>query len=136
MSFALTTTYVLIHCFECGVGFAVAESFNNDLIKTRNTFYCPNGHRQAYCGKTEAQKVREQLDREREAHARTKRSLNAANSRTDAEKRSHAATKGKLTKQTNRIKAGVCPFCKRPFENLMRHMQTQHPDKKKSCHGS
>lgn len=35
--------------------------------------------------------------------------------------------KGHATRITKRAKAGVCPCCNRSFENLRRHMASQHP---------
>lgn len=46
----------------------------------------------------------------------------------EAVKRSAAAYKGAATRLKNRAKAGVCPCCNRTFQNLARHMASQHPD--------
>ena len=40
---------------------------------------------------------------------------------------SRAAIKGHLTRTKKRIAAGVCPCCKRTFQDLARHMSGQHP---------
>lgn len=39
-----------------------------------------------------------------------------------------AAQRGQTTKLKNRIAKGVCPCCQRSFQNLKRHMESQHPD--------
>ncbi len=132
MSFNITETYTTVGCVRCGVRFAIPQGFYKDLLRSRNIFWCPNGHEQHFSGKSEADKVREKLKRTEEAHERTKCSLRAAHGREESEKRSHAATKGQLTKTRNRIKKGVCPFCNRSFENLRRHMETKHGDE--PCH--
>lgn len=130
MSLTVATTYAFISCCECGLSFAVSEKFKADLRRSGNEFWCPNGHKQRYT-ETTADKLRKELQREKEAHERTRSCVHSADQRTEAEKRSHSATKGKLTKTHNRIKRGVCPFCNRSFENLRRHMETKHSD---SCH--
>jgi hypothetical protein len=44
----INKTYVLVECYKCGVVFAVSEKFDNGRRKDKESFYCPNGHRQAY----------------------------------------------------------------------------------------
>lgn len=50
-----------IECCKCGIIFGVSQERNNRLLDTHETFYCPSGHPQSYVGKTEAQKLKEQL---------------------------------------------------------------------------
>lgn len=84
-------------------------------------FYCPNGHELRYLGKTESQKLREQLERERERSGR----ISADRDQIEASLR---ATKGVVTKLQKRASAGVCPCCNRTFSQLARHMKSKHPD--------
>jgi hypothetical protein len=42
-------------------------------------------------------------------------------------KRSLAAQKGVTTRIKRRVANGVCPCCKRTFQDLARHMAGQHP---------
>lgn len=42
---------------------------------------------------------------------------------TEARRRGEKAAKTRLKKK---VAAGLCPVCRRPFANLMRHMQGQH----------
>lgn len=84
------------------------------------SFYCPNGHAQHYT-KTEVQRLKEQLE-----EVKRRAEWNQAEAATL--KRSLTAKKGQITKMKNRISKGVCPCCNRTFENLARHMNTQHPD--------
>lgn len=118
----------------CGVLFAMTEEFVRERRKDHQWWYCPNGHQQQYSGKNEAEQLREKLEEERrqrqsaeqrvamwqdearEAEERAKRERNRAN-----------GYKGHATRITKRAKAGVCPCCNRSFENLRRHMSTQHP---------
>lgn len=119
-------TLVALDCASCSVAFAVTDDFNTRRREDHNDFYCPNGHPNVYKGKTEADKLREQIKQKDQETERYRDWL--AETRTDlaAEKRQHAATKGKLTKTVNRIHAGVCPHCRRHFANVERHMTNQH----------
>jgi hypothetical protein len=107
-------------CTKCGILFAFPEEFKANLLKSKANFYCPNGHSMVF-GTSEADRLRDQLKRERAAVTRTQDLYNA-------EKRSHAATKGQLTKTKKRASAGVCLHCQRTFQNVVRHMATQHAE--------
>ena len=56
-------------CCKCGISFGITQGLRNDLVRCKNTFYCPKGHPQCYCGETDAKKyerkfkiARENLD--------------------------------------------------------------------------
>lgn len=116
----VTVDLVGMMCGECGCAFGIPASKKRQLEKTGDTFYCPNGHSRVFRDTTE-KKLRRQL-----AAANAQRD-SWKDQATTAERRRRAA-KGQVTKLTNRIKAGVCPCCRRPFANLARHMAHQHPD--------
>ena len=116
-------TFVVEDCCNCGIAFAMTKELQTRRLEDQRSFYCPNGHSQSYTGKTEAQKLREQVERleiQRD-HARDA---------TDRERKSHAATKGQLTKMRNRVTRGVCPAdgCKRSFTDLHDHVETCHAE--------
>ena len=50
-------------CYKCGITFGITQGFRDDLVKCKNTFYCPMGHPQGYAGKTEAEKQKEKAER-------------------------------------------------------------------------
>lgn len=105
----------------CGVWFALPKAMRDMSLEDRkSTFCCPNGHRIGYSGKTEAEKLRERLDIEREHSAR----LAADRDQIQA---SLSATKGQVTRLKKRVAAGVCPCCGRTFQQLSRHMANKHP---------
>lgn len=112
-------TLVTEDCCVCGILFAMPEDFRDMLTrKTNKLFYCPNGHSQHYMGLTYEEKLRR-------AEARA---THFADQR-DAAERSARAYKGQATKakkKLERVEAGVCPECKRSFQNLRRHMENQH----------
>jgi len=110
-------------------------ALNAERRKDRNWFYCPNGHQQHYTGKSEADKLREQLDAERRQRQRAEQSVamhaddaKAARDEAEHQRRRANGYKGHAAKITKRAKAGVCPCCNRHFTALERHMSTQHPD--------
>jgi hypothetical protein len=121
-------------CARCGVLFAMEEAFQKERLADKANFCCPEGHLQSYQGKSEAAKLREQLEEERRKRQRAEQAVaREADWRREAEDRAkherHRANgyKGHATRITKRAKAGVCPCCNRTFQQLARHMATQHP---------
>lgn len=51
----------LITCATCHVPFAIAEDMVGRLRKCHNSFYCPNGHSNVYCGETKEEELEKQL---------------------------------------------------------------------------
>jgi hypothetical protein len=90
-------------------------------------FYCPNGHSNFYSGDNEAEKLRKQLVRAEAERDRARVRANGEEARRRLAERQRAAAKGQVTKIKNRIANGVCPCCNRSFENVRRHIETQHP---------
>lgn len=126
--FHATETLVTEVCSDCHILFAIPMSLKDRRLEDKKSFYCPNGHCLHYTGKTEAEKLREELERAQTNLIRERNWRNDAEARVEEEKRRHASTKGVLTKTKKRIAAGVCPCCKRSFSPLAEHMKKQHPD--------
>lgn len=126
----LVTTFVPVTCChrECGMTFALPDSWVTLRRADHAWWYCPNGHSQRWSGKSEAERLRDEkaalersLQWERDAKERaTRRAVSAEHSA-----RAH---KGATTRIRNRVAAGCCPCCNRTFQNLARHMKGQHPD--------
>ena len=53
--------FTKIECYKCGTDFLVTNEFNSNRLKDKESFYCPNGHSQAYI-KSTAEKLQEKLD--------------------------------------------------------------------------
>lgn len=122
-TFTSTTTFTVIHCSSCNVAFGLQDSFIRNRRGDRKTFYCPNGHSQWYPGETDADKAQRlagQLDMERSRRAGTEKQLDYA-------RRSQKATSTRLKKVKQRVAHGVCPCCNRTFQQLARHMASEHP---------
>lgn len=107
-------------CYKCGIVFAVPSYFREKRLLDKNSFWCPNGHSQAYI-KSEIDQLKSQLEAER-------RSTEWQRARANTLEKSLSAQKGQLTKLKNRVANGVCPCCKRTFQDLSRHMHNKHPD--------
>lgn len=121
-------------CGMCGILFAIDGQFQRDRLADKARFYCPNGHGISYAGKSETQKLKEQLEEERRQRQRAEQNVaHQADRRREAEEEAKRERnrangyKGHATRITKRAKAGVCPCCNRSFENLRRHMDTKHP---------
>ena len=109
-----------ISCYSCAILFAMPEQMCKRRLEDKHNFYCPNGHAQHFLNKSKEEQLRAELEIERnradynhKEYQRVARSLTAQRCVT--------------TRIKNRIAAGVCPCCKRSFENLARHMKGQHP---------
>lgn len=122
-----STDLVVLTCW-CGIGHAVPRSLrdlqlrqHNDGARDVQSVYCPIGHIHVPAGKP-------QVEREREQRARAEARERHLKDQLEASERSNSALKGQITKAKKRAAAGVCPCCKRTFQNVSRHMAGQHPD--------
>lgn len=118
--FTFSGTMVVEHCYKCKVAFAMTKEHNDRCRRTKESFYCPNGHGQVYAKSTES-KLREQLHREEQRRIDAEEKATEAERRTEVELALHRHTK-------DRVSNGVCPCCNRYFEKLHRHMKSKHPD--------
>lgn len=107
-------------CYKCGIEFAAPANYVKKRREDAADFYCPNGHSQRYT-KSKVQILEEKL-------AEEQRKREWAEKGRDTARRAEAIAAGKLKAMKHRVKNGVCPRCKRSFENLQRHMKTKHPD--------
>jgi hypothetical protein len=110
---------VMATCCVCGIPVVASATFARDAHDSGKSWSCLNGHSQHFTEKTEA-KLRRELDEMR-------RSRDFQLTHAEHLSRRVSATRGQLTKIRNRIGNGVCPCCRRTFQNLLAHMQTQHP---------
>lgn len=112
-----STTMITETCYRCGVVFAMTKDYRDNRLRKRDSFHCPNGHSQAYTGKTAEKKLEESRAREL-----------ALQDQLSASIRDNEAIKAALLRDRGRFAAGVCPCCSRSFDNVRRHMVTKHPD--------
>ena len=50
-------------CLTCGIEFAYPRAVYEKLTECHNTFYCPNGHKQYFSGKSDLEKTRAERDK-------------------------------------------------------------------------
>jgi DNA-binding XRE family transcriptional regulator len=99
--------------------FAMTRDFNDRRLKDRADWFCPRGHAQHYIGKSEEQKLREEVERQRQMReAEEARRLRVEQERDQVARAHH--------KMRVRVMNGVCPCCNRTFQNLMQHMKSEH----------
>lgn len=123
MSVRVEVELELITCCydECGIAFAVPYLWKEKRSESHKEFFCPNGHPQAFCKETDLEIAKKRLAFEMSKHDQTKSALRDKS-------KELSTTKGVLTRTKNRAKHGVCPCCKRQFQNVRRHMKTKHPE--------
>lgn len=109
-----------MECSVCGIVYGLPFHFIGNRQDDKQTFYCPNGHTQKYV-QSEADRLRQQLQKEREA-------TEWQRARANQLEKSLTAQKGQMTKLKKRINNGVCPCCRRSFAALAQHMRRKHPD--------
>lgn len=114
-------------CVNCGMTFAMPLDFQNRRRGDHAFFYCPNGHSQYYSGKSETEKLRDELTRERARLDQEKARAESLRRSLVVRERQVAARKAVCTKLRKRIAAGKCPCCHAQFKDLKTHMKTQHP---------
>lgn len=123
-------------CYACGITFAMPEDYRNRALNDHSrSFYCPAGHQQHYVGKTEAEKLRDQLaEKERLLTVKQNQLADAYRQRDNISRenetliRSRRSIQAHVKKIKTRASAGVCPAgCHRHFTNLQRHIATKHP---------
>jgi len=108
-------------CITCGCPFFMPTTLRNRCKEdSAHSFHCPNGHSMVF-RKSEADKVREELEQVKIENQRNKEMLQDKLLDTINEKI-------KLEKKLKRVHNGVCPCCNRSFQNLQKHMTTKHPD--------
>jgi hypothetical protein len=115
-----TQTLVTETCINCGVLFAIPQDLKRGLRENHKNFYCPNGHSMFYPGESEAERfAREKRDLENKLRIEREYKEDYMQQRDKLQK--------ELSRHKIRTKNGVCPCCKRSFQNLRRHIEAKHP---------
>jgi len=121
------TELAVVECCICSIHFAMPKLYQQNLRRTHEWFYCPNGHVQHYSGKSDLEKAQDQLNAKVLELQRVRNYLAEEKESRLAAERSVIAQKAAKTRLKNRIANGVCPCCHRTFQNLHNHMKKQHP---------
>ena len=126
----VTTTLTKVHCGECGGVYAISQRYYKKKHEDGGYWNCP------YCDcswgfseeASELEKARKEAQSQRDNVEWYRNRYAAEQSRHDQTKASLRSHKAAKTRLKNRIANGVCPCCKRHFENLHKHIQTKHPN--------
>lgn len=120
--------FQMIVCYKCAIPFMVPTYFRTKRLEDHESFHCPNGHSQAYSGKTEAQKLRDELEKQKAEAAEESTRLYDMYLDEINKRKKVVREKNKALKSLDRVHKGVCPCCNRTFQNLASHMRQKHPD--------
>lgn len=111
---------VTISCQTCGLYFMVPSALHKRWRRDHSNFYCPNGHGLAFRAESDVERLRKENERLRKEKEWAEQAAKRANeASTDASEQ--------LSRLRKRAKHGVCPCCKRTFQQLARHMAARHP---------
>lgn len=111
-------------CITCGIVFAIPAHYKEELRKSHKAFYCPNGHSMYFPAETEEEILRRQLREEKRQRKEYQEENIKLTQRLDG-------ALDKMGKMKKRADAGVCPYCRRHFANMERHIHSKHRDKVK-----
>lgn len=64
-------------CYKCGIDFYVPERIQRHLLASKESFWCPNGHSQAYV-KSTSETLKEELSQKELKILRLQTELNTA----------------------------------------------------------
>ena len=102
------------------------STFLDHARATRGGYHCPYCQTGWSWSESEADRLRKQLEnRERELRESKCETL-----RKQQLLESETAAREKAERKLRRVHNGVCPCCKRSFQNLARHMAAKHPNAK------
>jgi hypothetical protein len=117
-------------CPDCGGVYAIAQQFLNEAYRLgdfRKMWACPYCYAKRGYGEGQTQKLEKQLaaaQREKAWYEERSRSLRQER---DHLSKSRDGLRGALVKVKKRVAHGICPCCKRSFQDLRRHMESKHP---------
>lgn len=127
-NFAHNLGMVMEECCNCGTPFAITKEFHKIVRNSHEIFYCPKGHSQYYPGKSEEEKLRDEVSKlERQVEQKQKQREWAEQDAKNA-RNGERAQKAAKTRLANKMAAGNCPCCKKHFKVLEKHMKNKHPD--------
>ena len=122
MTVITTNTDITAIDLGCGHRVYLADSFIERRERDHKTFYCSVcGARRHWAQKSDMELLRSRL-------VRTQDMLDTARADRDLKEHQRRGEKAAKTRIKNRIANGVCPCCRRSFQNLHRHMLNKHPD--------
>jgi hypothetical protein len=125
----MTTMVDVGPCYRCKCVMWIPQNLEQAARRSSKIeFFCAYGHGQIFAeGESDLDKLRRERDQLAQRIAQRDDRIKALCEEREAANRRAAAARGRVTKIKNRVGHGVCPCCNRTFENLARHMTSQHP---------
>lgn len=115
MEVKIETEFEVMTCITCGIEYGLPAYYRQELRRNHRWFYCPNGHPQHYPQQTEEERLRVKLQQTEDELYQVQKERDGALDR--------------ITKMKKRANAGLCPYCRRHFVNVERHIKCKHKDK-------
>ena len=115
-----TKKLVLEECFTCGIGIAMTESQKKAFHEKGQIIHCVLGHRTVR-RQSDVQRLTQQLSEQEKRTAELEAEIVGKDALL------HIETKKRRSLE-RRVRNGVCPHCRRSFQNLKRHIANQHAE--------
>ena len=129
------TTLTTLDCCSCGMPLGLSKKWVEDARadgQFRKQFWCPYCNTRQGWGEGKHAREKRMLEAERDRLQRwlenERKETRTARAEAKHFRASRDGMKGVVAKVKKRVGHGVCPCCTRTFQNLKRHMETQHPD--------
>lgn len=122
-----TTRLNTILCGECGGVYAISEKYRQTKQQDGGYWSCP------YCkctwgyGESEIDRLKKEMESEKKRTEWAKQDAKNQRERAETAEAKERGQRAAKTRIKNRVANGVCPCCKRTFQNLLGHMKNQHP---------
>lgn len=114
------TEELVVEVCWCGMHHAIPKHLSTTARRNGHAVFCPLGHEWV---------VNESdLDRAKQRVTVLTAELDQERARANAAIARENQLREEATRAKKRAAAGVCACCKRSFQNVNRHMRTQHPD--------
>lgn len=126
-TFVVNTNLTTVNCGGCGGTYAIQERYRQECYQEGKSWTCP--YCRIYWGYEEGEtdKLKKQVANLIEQNQRISQNRDYHQKEAAHFRHSRDAIKGIVTKIKKRVGNGVCPCCKRTFQNLHDHIKRQHP---------
>ena len=98
-------------CCSCGVSYWLTTGHQESLVKTKESFYCPNGHSQSYTGDTDKQKYEKELKIQKESKENYRKWYEKEKQKAEERRKSIIGYKGMLGRYKKNLNK---PLTKKP----------------------
>lgn len=124
---------VTLRCW-CSLQMAIPETLHGYYIRKNENepgsfaLRCPMGHTFIPAGKSRADRLQDELVRERHRTEQAQASAEYHRNESARQLRRARARQGVITRLKRRMQKGYCPCCSAQFKDLARHLKQRHPD--------